>query len=69
MEWIDFNKQKPKYLEDVLFLTDSGVIEGYYNPNWYTEFYFNFSCGCSSENIGIVTHWMPLPEPPKENES
>lgn len=39
------------------------MVAEYYSGSrtWYDE-----CCECSLE--GIVTHWMPLPEPPEENE-
>lgn len=66
-QWIKCSERMPEEFADVLVCTeDSQVYEGYYfvsrgnTPVWkiycYSSLYAN--------NNGIVTHWMPLPEPP-----
>lgn len=67
-EWISVNDKLPPAAETVLFTGTNLVGErfraqtGYYNLEVWV-----------AENIGIVnatftvTHWMPLPELPKEN--
>ena len=67
-QWISVNDRLPPAAETVLFTGTSLVGErfraqtGYYNLGVWV-----------AENIGIVnatftvTHWMPLPELPKEN--
>lgn len=42
-------------------------IVGYLTTYGWSE-YYGTSCGCCGDNgplQGAVTHWMPLPEPPK----
>lgn len=38
---------------------------GYKEYLWWID---SHDCVLSEKNIGLITHWMPLPEPPKENE-
>lgn len=68
-QWIKCSEQMPEEFVDVLVVTDdSQVHEGYHfvytgcAPVWkiycYRKLYAN-------EEV-IVTHWMPLPEPPQE---
>lgn len=62
MEWINFNEVKPLDGERVLSITSDGVMEVmYFNKDWQ-------HCLCQyNENVKVfnITHWMPLPEPPK----
>ena len=59
-KWVDVMDDIPTSEDDVLVLiggkdADVGWFNGY-DGNWRTY-------GCIA---GEVTHWMPLPEPPKE---
>lgn len=67
----------PKDESGILLKTEyEGIVIGYYgeacyrgNPIklWMAEDWNADFCGCSPEKIE-PTHWMPLPEPPKEEE-
>lgn len=68
-QWIKCSERLPEEFADILVCTeDSQVHEGYYfvyadnTPVWkvycYSKLYAN--------DAGIVTHWMPIPEPPTE---
>lgn len=68
--WIPVAEKLPeengKYIVTACYdIWDSTVVmvAEYYigSRTWYDE-----CCECSLE--GIVTHWMPMPEPPVENE-
>jgi hypothetical protein len=67
MNWISLNEQKPKHRQPILFWSDDVYIGVWYehsnsvigNVAGYQEDDVNKSC---------ITHWMPLPEPPKEIE-
>lgn len=64
--WISVNDRMPDNGQDVLvYMADWGEsrITGcnYYNGVWYD---------CIMNGVVVIpniTHWMPLPEPPKEN--
>lgn len=65
-EWISVKDRLPEEREDVLIRVKCAnyfnIEQGYYKGNneWV-------NCWCSIRNEGLypVTHWMPLPEPPK----
>lgn len=63
MEWINFDEVKPKDGEYVLSVTSEGVMEVmYFDKDWQ-------NCLCQYDGyvkVFNITHWMPLPEPPKE---
>lgn len=59
-EWIDVNEQLPPNTLNTLLVfvgrahEDSGITLGcYYDGRW------------DMDAVGDVTHWMPLPEPPR----
>lgn len=67
--WIPITERLPEYMENVL-VTD-GVFSGMGWRDWYDhhgtkprEDYW-ISPNSNVNDLGI-THWMPLPEPPKE---
>ena len=66
-KWISVEERLPETNEDVLVVVDyggkSGVITGYMrsqNLGWQ---------GLVGQRLTDVTHWMPLPEPPKGDEN
>ena len=66
MEWISVKDRLPELEEDVLAYDPSleSISVGYlsaflgHNPTWVIDFGQSIS--------DCVTHWMPLPEPPKQ---
>lgn len=73
--WISVEEQMPEHGTDVLVLTAPGtlslgkncVVAEYIHPRMEKSGVFiNFYAGYDDKNILSVTHWMPLPEPPKE---
>ena len=65
MNWISVKKRLPKDREDVLvYRLDESFDIAARNPLSETCAYWS----CSDEvcNDSEITHWMPLPEPPKE---
>lgn len=80
--WISVSEMLPKsrvpilcYYKDISPYSVFGVIKGIYlsevtydfKPGWY--YYDDFYDGFAPYSLkleGVVTHWMPLPAPPKE---
>lgn len=63
MEWIGVEGRKPEYGEPVLVYYAGDGIEP---PRVYISWWV-YNLGFLLERVyGSVTHWMPLPEPPKE---
>lgn len=51
MEWISVKDRLPSREEKVIFTRNNQVDCGYFQYHW---------------DISNVTHWMPLPQPPKD---
>ena len=60
-EWISVKDRLPEPLEDVLTIDNNGNI--FISWLWLKK--FRDRC-FASDTRGDITHWMPLPEPPKE---
>jgi hypothetical protein len=58
MEWISVKDRFPKTPIDVLVFNGDTQV-GYFHKGFWRDFH-------GERNIKNVTHWMPLPEPPKE---
>lgn len=71
-KWIPVTERLPEYMENVL-ITD-GVFSGMGWRDWYDyrgtkpreDYWIAPSTNVNELNI---THWMPLPEPPKDGEA
>jgi hypothetical protein len=65
MKWIDVNKRLPKTSFEVL--TSSTTSKGKY-LGMYVLYYADGEWWRSMDGLWVfvVTHWMPLPEPPKK---
>lgn len=59
-EWINVDERLPKPYERVLTYRKGYAIDA--------ETYKGITWSWDAEAITPVTHWMPLPEPPKEVE-
>ena len=77
-KWIGVEERMPEHGTDVLVLTAPGtlslgqncVVAEYIHPRMEKSGVFiNFYAGYDDKNILAVTHWMPLPELPKEDEN
>ena len=65
-EWISVDDRLPEYFKAVLIYcpTDKNVYEVYLETHGLWRF-FDYSAGKIIDEP--VTHWMPIPEPPKED--
>jgi len=63
-DWISVKDRLPtKETYLILYDEKNGCAPGYYEDQWWTYFFYGNECNARAEN---VTHWMPLPTPPKE---
>ena len=61
-EWISVNEMLPRFGERVLFASGNFVAEGYLLIDGSIgRFGHPWSDFCDQS---LVTHWMPMPEPP-----
>jgi hypothetical protein len=70
MEWIPVNDQLPENLQKVLACDMYGeVYKLHFNNNFGNQWKYVVSGDGIYVSLTIhnVTHWMPLPEPPKTN--
>lgn len=63
IEWISVKDKMPEDLGTVLIAHKGGVSLG-----WFDGLYWTRGAATKHKPIKTVTHWMPLPEPPKEEE-
>lgn len=60
-EWISVEDRLPEGMGTVLIAHNGGVSFGWFNGAYWTR-----GAATKHKPIKTVTHWMPLPEPPKE---
>lgn len=70
MEWISVKERMPEPEKPVLVFDDFGDMTTAYlhNYSWGTTDWHLCETGSYADDAdvdGTVTHWMPLPEPPK----
>lgn len=71
MEWISVKERLPENANDVLaIMQDNTIFMGRFSGKSYWKFYFSDN-GLQYDKARErqITHWMPLPDPPKEDES
>lgn len=69
-KWISVNDRLPELGEKILVAIDGGwvILLGRLMTNGWTAFYSDGEELVNQDKNGSkVTHWMPLPESPKEN--
>lgn len=78
--WISVKDRLPENQNPVMVFVPphideiKGTFLGYVGMAYYTSLGEGFWCGTDGNLYGAIgmihtpTHWMPLPEPPKENE-
>lgn len=61
MEWISVEDRMPNIEDEYLVVSFSGVVTtmDWMDSEWVSNIF-------PDEKITTVTHWMPLPEPPKK---
>ena len=59
-KWIPVTERLPEKDTYTLVTTDGIVISAY----WHNDRFYGFSAK-GIATVGGVTHWMPLPQPPK----
>jgi hypothetical protein len=69
-EWIKCSEILPEIGVSVLSTDGELIATTSMNYNDYTKeyywSYFSSGCGCCDTDMKNVTHWMPLPSPPKD---
>ena len=61
--WIPVTERLPENDTYILVTTDGVVVPAY----WHNDRFYAFTAN-GVATVGGVTHWMPLPKPPKEEE-
>ena len=62
VEWISIKDKKPKIGQHIIGLWHHGKEYTHYESNISSWIY-------QKKDNGNLTHWMPLPEPPKQEAS
>lgn len=63
MEWISVKDKMPEFDEYVLIYAKGEIVRAFL----YTTKYGNFWSTCEDDiRHADVTHWMPMPQPPKD---
>lgn len=65
-EWISVKDKLPDDGKEVLFSDGSSIMVGWYNAD---EEFWELTDADMIVYAVDVTHWMPLPEPPKGEEN
>jgi hypothetical protein len=60
-KWIPVTERLPDNNAYINVTTDGVVVQAY----WHNDRFYAFTA-VGVATVGGVTHWMPLPEPPKE---
>ena len=60
-QWISIKDAMPEKNKTVIIAHIKGASFGLYNGRYFTRGYVN-----KYRQIKTVTHWMPLPEPPRK---
>ena len=68
-KWISVKDRLPKPFSDVLIVLHGRILDSTVDIAWFDNNGYELRNGQTFyKNEDIITHWMPLPEPPKEEE-
>jgi hypothetical protein len=67
-KWIPVTERLPNYFGDFIVAVKEGTGNRYSDYASYDPYQQKWRTGCMLGRMDEVTHWMPLPEPPKERE-
>ena len=68
-EWISVDKCKPENVKDVLVFSND-IVFSWVDMAWYSKEAGAWcEAGKEEDYVPIITHWMPLPSPPKEQDN
>jgi len=63
-KWISVDERMPEENQDVLTFSIAGMCAMTYRADGFVR---SITCRrCYGMGLGGITHWQPLPEPPKE---
>ena len=72
-EWVSVKDRLPMFGCEVLVVNDDGKCsvavrteESIHMMCWQIKYTVYDSDCWDDDDCGVITHWMPLPEPPKE---
>ena len=67
-KWIPVSERMPNHFGDFLVAVKEGTGQRYSDHASYDPYQQKWRTGLMLGRMDEVTHWMPLPEPPKEGE-
>lgn len=66
LKWISVEDRLPEPFKPVLVAYNNGTVDLIGWQNWKNDGEMSYRDDEAWENIVTVTHWMPLPMPPKK---
>lgn len=63
MEWISVEDRLPENYQEVIVFVDAANAKEIYMAQYMN---LSFNILVSGNHSNFITHWMPLPEPPKQ---
>ena len=66
LKWIDVNNKLPNYFGSFIVAVKEGTGNQYSDYACYDPYQQKWKTGLLLGRMDMITHWMPLPEPPKE---
>lgn len=67
MKWINVKDGQPNHGDDVLIIDKNNrMAVATYNSSHESDQWRWYTKHCCGRELNIITHWIPLPEPPKD---